>query len=97
MVSIWVHSKDLGHTEVTIQMGKIQSEAWLLCKSDTEYVKHVLYSCPVSFQMWTDLKNWIARKTGLNLNLSPQELLLRLLNRDTNFLPFNMIIIVTES
>ena len=77
-------------------MGKVQSEACLLCHSDTESVKHLLYSCPISFQVWIDLKSWIARKTGLNLYLSSQEILLGHLNRDTNFLPINTIIIVTK-
>ena len=47
--------------------------------------------------MWIDLKSWIAKKTGLNLYLSPQEILLGHLNRNNNFLPINTIIIVTKS
>ena len=78
-------------------MGKVQSETCLICHSDTESVKHLLYSCPVSFQVWIDLKSWITRKTVLNLYLSPQEIILGYLNRDTNFLSINKIIIVTKS
>ena len=94
---IWFQYRLIHRIWGTQQMGKVQSEAYLLCHSDTECVKHILCSCPVSFQVWIDLKSWIARETGLNLYLSPQEILLGHLNRDINFLPINAIIIVTKS
>ena len=53
--------------------------------------------CPQTVNIWEQLDLWIQNKVGYKLNLNCQDKILGYLKFDSNYVPINIIILVTKS
>ena len=67
-----------------------------LCQLEPESIIHIFTACPKSKAIWLKIKNWINTELGIHLDFSTSTIILGYLNSDSNYVPINLIILVTK-
>ena len=77
-------------------MNKSPSPNCLFCGDSPETLIHLFCQCPKVASFWAEVEDWVTSETTFPTNFTPSEIILGYL-KDENFLPINVIIILTKN
>ena len=86
----------LGTRKLLYNMNKSPSPNCLFCGDSPETLIHLFCQCPKVASFWAEVEDWVTSETTFPTNFTPSEIILGYL-KDENFLPINVIIILTKN
>ena len=87
----------LGVKDMLYKMKIADNSSCALCNRESETILHLFWECQKAQGLWRQVKDWLHTKLGITLPLDPITIILGYLNKDTNYIPINVIILVTKS
>ncbi len=72
------------------------SDTCRLCSLEPETLVHLFAQCTKSRAFFENIKNWIQSKINITVDISTNNTILGYLNSDTNFIPINLILMVSK-
>ena len=97
---IWLQYKILmrllGTREKLQTMGLTVDPICGLCSNESESIIHLFTLCTKALDFWSDIKNWIFNRVGINLEMNSNLIILGYLLLTQDFIPINTLLITAK-
>ena len=98
---IWMQYKIinriLGNRYYLHKLKILNSPNCIYCKLHQETLLHLLYECEEVRSLWVWLSKWINEKLKIAITFNVKMIILGYMERDTNYIPLNSIILIAKS